>query len=244
VQPDLLYDYYGFEPEAYELQYRAPGAAALAAAVSDRLRCADSLRLACWHGRAALSPSTSWYCKGHTHQQSPRIAFSRQMHEHVLAATGLEMQTRSAPTSERPIREHGSNHRITVLFPLKHWNSYRSDGMQVELVTGRGWDHGVFIPLLLMLASADIPILQVSLLKSLDPAAHLRLGQSLASLREQGVFILGSGMSYHNMRGFGSGGEEASKRFHDWLTPVVCNVSPEKRCNSQAPTLRSLQCML
>jgi 4,5-DOPA dioxygenase extradiol len=102
--------------------------------------------------------------------------------------------------------------------------------MQAELVKGRGWDHGVFIPLLLMLEAADIPVLQVSLLKSLDPAAHIRLGRSLASLRDQGVFILGSGLSYHNMRGFGGGAEEPSKRFHAWLTPTLCDSSPAQRC--------------
>lgn len=177
------------------------------------------------------------------HQQSPRTALSRHVHVRELAAAGLEMHMLQHRASKCLICKSMEPSSSTVLLPLKQWHTCRSDGMQAELVTGRGWDHGVFIPLLLMLEAADIPILQVSLLKALDPAAHLRLGQSLASLRDQGVFILGSGMSYHNMRGFGKA-EGASKRFHDWLTPVLCNVSPEKRCDSPAPARRSLQSTL
>jgi aromatic ring-opening dioxygenase catalytic subunit (LigB family) len=49
AQPELLYDYYGFEPEAYKLQYRAPGDAALAATVRSLLRCKLSIALAYMH---------------------------------------------------------------------------------------------------------------------------------------------------------------------------------------------------
>jgi aromatic ring-opening dioxygenase catalytic subunit (LigB family) len=64
----------------------------------------------------------------------------------------------------------------------------------------RGFDHGVFIPLKVTFPSADVPIVQVSLLASMDPAEHIRLGQALAPLRDEGVLIIGSGMSYHHMR--------------------------------------------
>src|SRR5690606_20463455 len=64
----------------------------------------------------------------------------------------------------------------------------------------RGFDHGVFIPLKLMFPDADIPVVQLSLRQDMDPAAHIKAGQALASLRDEGVLIVGSGMSFHNMR--------------------------------------------
>ena len=72
-------------------------------------------------------------------------------------------------------------------------------GVPAVLDTARGLDHGVFIPGLLIRPEADIPVIQLSLHPSLDPALHLRLGAALAPLREQGVLLIGSGMSYHNM---------------------------------------------
>ncbi len=86
----------------------------------------------------------------------------------------------------------------------------------------RGLDHGVFVPLKLVYPDADIPVVQVSLKRGLDPAAHLRLGETLSSLREEGVLIVGSGMSYHNQRGLIKGsGTESSVLFDDWLTAAV-----------------------
>ena len=62
-----------------------------------------------------------------------------------------------------------------------------------------GWDHGVFIPFLLINPQADIPIVQVSVLASEDAAAHLRMGNALASLRDKNIAIVGSGSaSFHN----------------------------------------------
>jgi len=86
----------------------------------------------------------------------------------------------------------------------------------------RGFDHGVFIPLKLMFPNADIPVVQLSLRHDLDPEAHLMAGKAIAALRDEGVLIVGSGMSFHNMRGYGDEKFTApSVAFDDWLTNTV-----------------------
>jgi len=86
----------------------------------------------------------------------------------------------------------------------------------------RGFDHGVFVPLKVMVPDADIPTVSLSLRPYLDPAFHRKIGAALAPLRDDGVLILGSGNSYHNMRGFMAGdGLEASRRFDAWLHDAV-----------------------
>jgi aromatic ring-opening dioxygenase catalytic subunit (LigB family) len=100
----------------------------------------------------------------------------------------------------------------------------------------RGFDHGVFIPLKVAFPHADMPIVQVSLLTSLDPAEHIRIGQALAPLREEAVLIVGSGMTYHNMqtlmrnrRGSGRGADPGSERFDAWLDHVLTKAPPQER---------------
>jgi len=86
----------------------------------------------------------------------------------------------------------------------------------------RGFDHGVFIPLKVMLPEADIPVVQLSLRRDLDPAAHLAAGAALGPLRGEGVLIVGSGMSFHNMRGYGDPRfGPVSDEFDSWLTETV-----------------------
>ena len=94
----------------------------------------------------------------------------------------------------------------------------------------RGLDHGAFIPLGLMFPKADIPVVSLSIKRNYDPLDHIRVGEALAPLREEGILIMGSGLSYHNMRGFGSkAAGESSKLFGDWLESVVkCNTLSER----------------
>ncbi len=135
TQPPLLYDYNGFPPHTYELEWAAPGSPELATRI------------------AAL-----------------------------LSASGIESATD----------------------------------------TKRGFDHGVFIPLKLAYPDAQLPTVQLSLRADLDPEAHLAIGRALAPLRGEGVLIVGSGLSYHNMGGFKTGtGGLASKAFDGWLAAVV-----------------------
>jgi aromatic ring-opening dioxygenase catalytic subunit (LigB family) len=133
-RPPMLYDYYGFPKEAYEIAYPAPG--------------------------------------------SPDLA------QQVLELLGAK-------------------------------------GIRAQIDPSRGFDHGLFVPLLLMYPDADIPCTQISLLSGLDPSAHLELGKALSGLADQDILIVGSGFSFHNMRAFDWTG--ANKRdarndaFQDWL---------------------------
>ena len=160
--PAMLYDYYGFEPAAYEIQWPAPGAPDVADAVQQRLQ-------------------------------------------------GAGIESAADPN--------------------------------------RGFDHGVFVPMKLAYPDADVPTLQLSLQRDLDPAVHLEIGRALAPLRDEGVFIVGSGMSYHNlpafrahMKGQATGIETDSKAFDEWLAESMALESSARQGRliewSDAPAAR------
>lgn len=88
----------------------------------------------------------------------------------------------------------------------------------------RAWDHGVFVPMKLVTPDADIPVVQLSLNADLDPEAHLAAGRALRPLRDEGVLIVGSGMSWHNMRGFSPDFTERSATFDRWLEGAVTDA--------------------
>ncbi len=143
-RPAMFYDYYGFPPKAYEIQYPAPGSPALARKIASLL-------------------------------------------EEAGVASRIDLQ--------------------------------------------RGFDHGLFIPLKLMYPKADIPAIQLSLLRGLDAAAHIALGKALRGLRDQAILVIGSGFSFHNLRAF-FGGEAgapdpANDAFQDWLIDT-CSVKADE----------------
>ena len=131
ARPPMLYDYYGFPPASYEIQWPAPGAPELASRVRS-----------------------------------------------LLAGAGIESAEDSA----------------------------------------RGFDHGTFVPLKLAFPDADIPTAQLSLAGDLDPARHVAIGRALAPLRDEGVLIVASGMSFHNLRAMRDPRAGAiSREFDAWL---------------------------
>jgi aromatic ring-opening dioxygenase catalytic subunit (LigB family) len=142
-RPGMLYDYYGFPEQAYQITYSAPGAPTLARSVAE-----------------------------------------------ALAAAGLE----------------------------------------AEFDDVRGFDHGTFVPMALMRPEADIPILQMSVLASLDPAQHIAMGAALAPLLQDDIVLIGSGFSFHNLKALqgrlgeqeAQRGQSLAKEFHDYLDRAVC----------------------
>jgi len=141
--PPLIYDYYGFPPETYQLRYPAPG-----------------------------SPAVAEKAVG------------------LLADAGLE------PAVD----------------------------------ADRGFDHGMFIPLMIMYPDAGIPVIQLSMLGSLDPARHIEMGAAIRPLLEEDVLILGSGLSFHNMNAFGpanpaSGVDPDNEAFDGWLEATCTDAS-------------------
>ena len=95
----------------------------------------------------------------------------------------------------------------------------------------RGFDHGTFVPLAVMYPNAEVPIVSLSLRSSLNAAEHIRMGAALAPLREEGVLIVGSGLSYHNLRALrvSAIAGPVSEQFEAWLTRAVADPNAETR---------------
>lgn len=156
TRPPMLYDYYGFPPESYELQWPAPG--------------------------------------------EPQVA--KRVQE-LLGAAGIPSATDDT----------------------------------------RGFDHGTFVPLKLTYPDANIPTVQLSLEANLDPARHLAIGRALAPLRDEGVFIIGSGMTFHNLRAFRDPrARPVAEQFDAWLREAAVAPPAERASKlvawAQAPAAR------
>ena len=154
--PPMFYDYGGFPPEMYEIQYPAPGSPALAGRVVELLR-----------------------------------------------GAGI------------PVREDAE----------------------------RGFDHGMYSVLFPAWPDADVPVVQLAVDQRFDPAEHLAVGRALAPLRDEGILILASGFSYHNLRLMGPGAEVPSAEFDAWLGEALIGTNADERAAAllewaQAPSAR------
>jgi 4,5-DOPA dioxygenase extradiol len=108
-------------------------------------------------------------------------------------------------------------------------------GINAYSDSARGFDHGLFVPLKIMYPEADIPCVQLSLIKSLDAEAHINLGCALQDLADSSMLLIGSGFSFHNMRAFfapeTADSRNANKSFERWLLDTCSNqsISEEER---------------
>lgn len=116
-------------------------------------------------------------------------------------------------------------------------------GIPAALDPQRGFDHGTFAPLAVMYPEAQVPVLQLSLKHGYDVAEHLAVGRALRPLRDEGVLILGSGLSFHNLRLRGPAARAPSSAFDAWLHDTLEGSPPAARVQrlqawSQAPAAR------
>ncbi len=102
-------------------------------------------------------------------------------------------------------------------------------GFPVRQDDHRGFDHGTFVPLGLMYPEAEVPVVMLSLKKSYDPREHIRIGAALRPLRDEGVLIIGSGLTYHNMRGFGrDDATPVAEAFERFLSHAITRERDER----------------
>ena len=110
----------------------------------------------------------------------------------------------------------------------------KQGGQVAALDDQRGLDHGTFCMLAPMYPKADVPVVQLSLRADFDPQAHIDIGRLLASLREEGILILGSGSSYHNLRRFNAQAAVPSRLFDEWLNESLTGLPPDQRAQRVA----------
>jgi len=104
-------------------------------------------------------------------------------------------------------------------------------GIPLQEDAERGFDHGTFVPLAVMYPQAQVPVVSLSLRANLSASEHLRMGAALEPLRDEGVLIAGSGLSYHNLRMLSATATAGpvSDQFEAWLTSAVSEQDTKTR---------------
>jgi len=164
--------------------------------------------------RAVLVISAHWECPRPSVQSADKHTLLFDYHGFPQHTYRLTYPVAGSPATAARVRE-----------------LLRLSGIDTDEEAERGLDHGVFVPFKLIYPQADIPMLQLSLQAGLDPAQHLRIGHALEPLREEGVLIVGSGMSYHNLQQLYSGhaaAQHAAQHFDDWLGGVIASEPAER----------------
>jgi aromatic ring-opening dioxygenase catalytic subunit (LigB family) len=150
--------------------------------------------------------------------------------------TGFTVQTSPAPTM---VYDYGGfpEHTYSIQYPApgspalagRVGELLRGAGIAVREDAERGFDHGMYSVLAPAWPDADVPVVQLSIDRRFDPDEHLALGRALAPLRDEGVLIIGSGFSYHNLGLFGPGAAAPSAEFDEWLGVTVVDSDPAER---------------
>ncbi len=165
--------------------------------------------------KAVLVVSGHWETERPTVNTSPRPPLLFDYYGFPEHTYRLTYPVAGSPTLARRVRE--------VL---------AASGTPCDEEPERGLDHGVFIPFKLIYPDADVPVVQLSLNRNLDASTHLSLGRALAPLRDEGMLIVGSGMSYHNLRDLFSPDPRAmsaAAEFDAWLNEAVMESDPAAR---------------
>jgi len=102
-------------------------------------------------------------------------------------------------------------------------------GVEARLDPDRGYDHGTFSVMKPLYPEEDIPLVQLSIDRSYDPELHIQIGRLLAPLRDEGVLIIGSGLSYHNLARRDRAAIEPSRAFDAWLQETLVATAPAER---------------
>ncbi|MDP2004888.1 MAG: class III extradiol ring-cleavage dioxygenase [Rubrivivax sp.] len=162
--------------------------------------------------RAVLCVSGHWEAPRFTAMAAARPCMVYDYHGFPAHTYSLQYPSPGAPALAG---------RITALL--------EAAGIEAEQDSRQGYDHGCFAPLAVMYPQADVPVLQLSLKQGYDVAEHLAAGRALAPLRDEGVLILGSGLSFHNLRLRGAAAQAPSKAFDDWLHTTLEACPPAER---------------
>jgi len=113
-------------------------------------------------------------------------------------------------------------------------------GIDARLDADRGFDHGLFVPLKIMYPEADIPCIQLSLVKGLDPADHIEIGRALAYIGRPGLLVVGSGFSFHNMKAFFTPDSADTRAmnvaFDEWLIDTLSAADTDEADRAQKLT--------
>ncbi len=90
-------------------------------------------------------------------------------------------------------------------------------GFAARPISGHGFDHGTWVPLKLLYPDAEIPVVQLSIQSQQGPEHHVKVGEALRPLAEEGVLIIGSGALTHNLHEFFRGGYAADAPAPEWV---------------------------